>query len=672
MAAATATTNPTHVILRFIVPPSLACEPGGAASHSLQSKTVSSPGIFHPPKPVNEPVKDYAPGSPEREELRRRLDQLQSERLEIPLVIGGEDVTTAKTAEVVMPHRKSHVLADVHQGGAPEVERAIEAAGEAWEDWSRMPWEERAAIFLRAAELLAGPWRSTLNASTMLGQSKTAHQAEIDAACEVIDFYRFNVEFMTRIYEEQPVSSQGVWNRLEYRPLEGFVFAVSPFNFTAIGANLPASAALMGNTVVWKPAGTASYSAHFLMGLLQEAGLPPGVINLVYGPGATIGDAALASPHLAGVHFTGSTGVFNSMWNTIGSNVGSYRNYPRIVGETGGKDFIVAHPSADVDAIATAIVRGSFEYQGQKCSAASRVYAPANLWPELRERLADQVAQIKMGDVADFENFMGAVIDAKSLQTQSEAIEEARAHKQTEVLVGGGVNDEEGFFVEPTVIETRDPDFRLLRDELFGPVVTAFVYPEGKWSDTLGLVDRTAAYGLTGAVFADDRNAVLEAKDALRYAAGNFYVNDKPTGAVVGQQPFGGGRASGTNDKAGSMWNLIRWCQPPHDQGNLRPADGLSLPVHGAGRGRRQQHSVKLAGLLAAAGVALVLAASSDAGRIAGTARPDLLLGISPPGSSRCPCRQRPDRRGRRRPGPGRVRAGRRPRRCRPKRPAGR
>ena len=523
---------------------------------------MSSPGIFRPPKPVNEPVKDYAPGSPEREELRRRLDQLQSERIEIPLVIGGEDVTTGKTAEVVMPHRKSHVLADVHQGGAPEVELAIEAAGEAWEDWSRMPWEERAAIFLRAAELLAGPWRSTLNASTMLGQSKTAHQAEIDAACEVIDFYRFNVEFMTRIYEEQPVSSQGVWNRLEYRPLEGFVLAVSPFNFTAIGANLPASAALMGNTVLWKPAGTASYSAHFLMGLLQEAGLPPGVINLVYGSGATIGDAALASPHLAGVHFTGSTAVFNSMWNTIGSNAGSYRNYPRIVGETGGKDFIVAHPSADVDAIATAIVRGSFEYQGQKCSAASRVYAPANLWPELRERLAEQVAGIKMGDVADFENFMGAVIDAKALQTQSEAIEEARTHEQTEVLVGGGVDDEEGFFVEPTVIETKDPDFRLLRDELFGPVVTAYVYPESKWSDTLELVDRTAAYALTGAVFANDRNAVLEAKDALRYAAGNFYVNDKPTGAVVGQQPFGGGRSSGTNDKAGSMWNLIRWVSP--------------------------------------------------------------------------------------------------------------
>ena len=523
---------------------------------------MSTPGIFRPPKPTNEPVKDYAPGSPEREELRRRLEQMQSERIEAPLVIGGEDVTTGDTTEVVMPHRKSHVLADVHQGGPKEVDRAIKAAAEAWEDWSRMPWEERAAIFLRAAELLAGPWRSTLNASTMLGQSKTAHQAEIDAACELVDFYRFNVEFMTRIYEEQPVSSQGVWNRMEYRPLEGFVFAVSPFNFTAIGGNLPASTALMGNTVVWKPAGTASYSAHFLMRLLQEAGLPPGVINLVYGRGATIGDAALASPNLAGVHFTGSTEVFNSMWNTIGSNVGSYRNYPRIVGETGGKDFIVAHPSADVDAVATAIVRGSFEYQGQKCSAASRVYAPANLWPELRERLADLVAGIKMGDVADFENFMGAVIDSKSLKTQQDAIEEARSHKQTEVLVGGGVDDEEGYFVEPTVIETKDPDFRLLRDELFGPVVTAYVYPEGKWSDTLALVDRTAPYGLTGAVFADDRDAVLEAKDALRYAAGNFYVNDKPTGAVVGQQPFGGGRASGTNDKAGSMWNLIRWVSP--------------------------------------------------------------------------------------------------------------
>ena len=524
--------------------------------------TVSRPGISRPPTPANEPVKDYAPGSPERAELQRRLAEMERERMELPLVIGGEDVTTGDTAEAVMPHRTSHVLADVHQGGAKEVERAIEAAGEAWQDWSRMPWEERAAVFLRAAELLAGPWRSTLNAATMLGQSKTAHQAEIDAACEAIDFYRFNVEFMLRIYDEQPSSSPGIWNRMEYRPLEGFVFAVTPFNFTAIAANLPASAALMGNTVVWKPAGTAAYSAHFLMRLLQEAGLPPGVINLVYGPGATIGDAALASPDLAGVHFTGSTGVFNSMWKTIGGNAGNYRNYPRIVGETGGKDFIVAHPSADVDEVATAIVRGSFEYQGQKCSAASRVYAPANLWPALRERLAEQVAQLKVGDVADFENFMGAVIDKSSFKTQKDAIDEARADAKSEVLVGGGTSDDEGYFVEPTVIETKDPDFRLLRDELFGPVVTTYVYPEGKWQDTLELVDRTAPYGLTGAVFADDRNAVVEAQDALRYAAGNFYVNDKPTGAVVGQQPFGGGRASGTNDKAGSMWNLIRWVSP--------------------------------------------------------------------------------------------------------------
>ena len=523
---------------------------------------MSAPGIFRPPKPLNEPVKDYAPGSPEREELRRRLDQMQNERIEAPLVIGGEDITTGETAEAVMPHRKSHVLADVQQGGSKEVQRAIDAAGEAWRDWSRLPWEDRAAIFLRAAELLAGPWRATLNAATMLGQSKTAHQAEIDAACELTDFYRFNVEFMTRIYEEQPISTAGTWNRMEYRPLEGFVFAVTPFNFTAIAGNLPASAALMGNTVVWKPAGTAAFSAHYLMRLLQEAGLPPGVINLVHGPGATIGGAALGSPDLAGVHFTGSTGVFQSMWKTIGKNIAEYRSYPRIVGETGGKDFIVAHRSADVEAVATAIVRGSFEYQGQKCSAASRVYAPANLWPELRARLADQVSGIKMGDVSDFENFMGAVIDANSFKTQREAIEEARSHKETEVLVGGGVQDDEGYFVEPTVIETKDPEFRLLRDELFGPVVTAYVYPESKWQDTLELVDKTAPYGLTGAVFADDREALIEADDALRYTAGNFYVNDKPTGAVVGQQPFGGARASGTNDKAGSMWNLIRWVSP--------------------------------------------------------------------------------------------------------------
>jgi 1-pyrroline-5-carboxylate dehydrogenase len=523
---------------------------------------MPSHGIFRPPPAVNEPVRSYAPGSPEREELRVRLAEMEAEQLEIPLVIGGKDVRTGNTFDAVMPHKKSHVLATVQKGATPEVERAIAAAGKAWEDWSRWPWEERAAVFLRAAELLAGPWRATLNAATMLGQSKTAHQAEIDAACELIDFLRFNVEFMTRIYEEQPNSSPGVWNRLEYRPLEGFVFAVSPFNFTAIAGNLTSSAALMGNTVLWKPASTAAYSAYYLMRLFQEAGLPDGVINLVYGSGADVGDPALASPDLAGIHFTGSTPVFQSMWKTVGENIAKYRNYPRIVGETGGKDFIVAHPSADVDAVATAILRGSFEYQGQKCSASSRVYAPSNLWPEIRERLVTQVGELRMGDVSDFGNFMGAVIDAGSFRTQKEAIDEARSTEKVEVVVGGGYDDSDGYFVEPTVIETRDPDFRTMKEELFGPVVTAYVYPEGKYRQTLDMVDRGAPYGLTGAIFSQDRAAVDEAGEALRYAAGNFYVNDKPTGAVVGQQPFGGARASGTNDKAGSMWNLIRWVSP--------------------------------------------------------------------------------------------------------------
>jgi len=523
---------------------------------------VGTHAIFRPPRAENEPVRSYAPGSPEREELRVRLAELQAQQLELPLVIGGEEVRTGETFEAVMPHKKSHVLATVHKGGAAEVERAIAAAGEASQDWSRWPWEERAAVFLRAADLLAGPWRATLNAATMLGQSKTAHQAEIDAACELIDFLRFNVEFMTRIYEEQPNSSPGVWNRMEYRPLEGFVFAVSPFNFTAIAGNLTSSAALMGNTVLWKPASTAAYSAHFLMRLFEAAGLPPGVINLLYGSGAEIGDPALASPDLAGIHFTGSTPVFQGMWKTVGKNIESYRNYPRIVGETGGKDFIVAHKSADAAAVATAIVRGSFEYQGQKCSAASRVFAPSNLWPEIRERLVAQVGELRMGDVSDFGNFMGAVIDSGSFRTQKEAIEEAKKAAKTEVLVGGGYDDSDGYFVEPTVIETSDPDFRTMKEELFGPVVTAYVYPEGKYSETLELVDKGAPYGLTGAVFSKDRAAVDEAGEALRYTAGNFYVNDKPTGAVVGQQPFGGARASGTNDKAGSMWNLIRWVSP--------------------------------------------------------------------------------------------------------------
>jgi 1-pyrroline-5-carboxylate dehydrogenase len=524
---------------------------------------VSAHGIFRVPEPHNEPVLGYEPGSPERDELRRRLDELASQRLEIPLVIGGEDVQTGDIFEAVMPHKRSHVLADVNKGGAAEVDRAIAAAAEAWEDWSRTPWEDRAAVFLRAAELLAGPWRQTLNAATMLGQSKTAHQAEIDAACELIDFWRFNVQYMTRIYEEQPISSAGVWNRLEYRPLEGFVFAITPFNFTSIAGNLPTSVALMGNTVVWKPASTAAVSAHFLMKLLEEAGLPPGVINLVYGSGAAVGDPALASEHLAGIHFTGSTPVFQGMWQTVGENIARYRNYPRVVGETGGKDFIVAHPSADAEALATAILRGSFEYQGQKCSAASRVFAPASLWPQVREQVAEEIGEMRMGDVADFSNFVGAVIDASSFATQKEAIEEAKAADgKASIVAGGGYDDSDGWFVQPTVIETSDPDFRTMREELFGPVVTAFVYEDSRYEDTLDLVDQGTSYGLTGAVFARDLRAVETARERLRYAAGNFYVNDKPTGAVVGQQPFGGARASGTNDKAGSMWNLTRWVSP--------------------------------------------------------------------------------------------------------------
>jgi len=521
---------------------------------------VSAHAIARPPEPHNEPIRDYAPGSPEREQLRVRLAELSAETIEIPLVIGGKDVPLAETFDAVMPHDRDHVLAKVSKGSATHVDQAITSCSRAWHDWSRTPWEERAAVFLRAAELLAGPWRSTLNAATMLGQSKTAHQAEIDAACELIDFLRFNVQFMTRIYEEQPLSSPGVWNRMEYRPLEGFVLAVTPFNFTAIAGNLPSSAALMGNTVVWKPASTAAYSAYFLMRLFQEAGLPDGVINLVYGSGADIGDAALASADLAGVHFTGSTAVFQGMWRTIGANIANYRNYPRIVGETGGKDFILAHETADVEGLATAIIRGSFEYQGQKCSAASRVFVADNLWPELRERLATEIDALPMGDVRDFSNFMGAVIDANSFKTQKAAIDEAK--QKASIVAGGTYDDSEGWFVRPTVVETDDPGFRLLKEELFGPVVTAYVYPHDKYGDALDLIDKGSPYGLTGAVFARDRAAIDRAEDTLRYTAGNFYVNDKPTGAVVGQQPFGGARASGTNDKAGSMWNLIRWVSP--------------------------------------------------------------------------------------------------------------
>jgi 1-pyrroline-5-carboxylate dehydrogenase len=495
---------------------------------------MSAHGFFVPPQHDNEPVKSYSPGSPERAALQLRLQEMENERISIPMIIGGKDVETDETFEAVMPHRKTHVLADVAKGGPEHVQQAIEAAAAAHAEWSRMPWHERASVFLRAAELLSGPWRSTLNAATMLNQSKTVHQAEIDAVCEMIDFWRYNVDFLVRIYSEQPHSPTGTWNRLEYRPLEGFVFAVSPFNFSCIGGNLSTSPALMGCTVVWKPASTAALSAYYYMRLLQEAGLPDGVVNLVYGSGATIGDAALTSPELAGIHFTGSTEVFNS-------------------------------------------IRGSFEYQGQKCSAASRLYVPSNLWPEVKERLVSDVGTIRMGDPADFENFMGAVIDANAFKTHSEAIAEAKG-AGAEVLTGGETDDSEGYFVEPTVITTEDKDFRLLRDELFGPIVTAYVYDERRWDDTLQLVDETAPYALTGAVFATERSAIEEAHDALRYSAGNFYVNDKPTGAVVGQQPFGGSRASGTNDKAGSMWNLIRWASPRTVKETFVPATDYRYP----------------------------------------------------------------------------------------------
>jgi 1-pyrroline-5-carboxylate dehydrogenase len=514
------------------------------------------------PAPVNEPVKGYAPGSPERESLRLRLTEIAAERLDIPCIIGGKDVRTGRTATAVMPHDHSHVLADVHLAGPDEMQAAIEAAGEAWQSWSRLPWEERLAVFLKAAELLTGPWRDTLNAVTMLNQSKTCHQAEIDAAVELIDFWRFNPVFAAQLYGQQPVSTSAYWDRVDYRPLEGFVYAVTPFNFTSIAGNLPTSPAMMGCSAVWKPASTATVSAYFVMRLLQEAGLPDGVINLVYGKGSEVGDIPLADARLAGVHFTGSTAVFQGMWRQIGANIGSYANYPRIVGETGGKDFIVAHESCDVDELVASTVRGAFEYQGQKCSAASRLFVPDSIWPAVRERLVAAVESIKMGDVRDFSNYMGAVIDAASFATQKQAIDDAKADPSCRIVVGGGCDDSVGYFVEPTIIETSDPDFRTLKEELFGPVLTVFVYPARDWDATLRMVDTATPYGLTGAVFAGDRYAVVQALDALRHAAGNFYVNDKPTGAIVGQQPFGGSRASGTNDKAGSIWNLIRWTTP--------------------------------------------------------------------------------------------------------------
>jgi len=514
-------------------------------------------GIRPVPPPLNEPVKAYAPGSPERAELKTRLQGMAQVRTHIPLIIGGREVKSGETGKAVMPHDHAHVLADWQKAGAEHVTQAIEAAAAAHRDWSRWPWEDRAAVFLKAAELLATTWRATVNAATMLGQSKTAFQAEIDSAAELIDFWRFNPHYAQQLYAEQPLSLSTMWNQLDYRPLEGFVYAVTPFNFTSIAGNLPTAPALMGNTVVWKPASSAIPSAFAIMKLLEAAGLPPGVINFVPGTAAVVSDVALNHRDLAGVHFTGSTDVFNSMWRTIGAQMDRYRSYPRIVGETGGKDFIVAHASADPQALAVAVVRGGYEYQGQKCSAVSRIYVPRSIWNDVRDRVVAMLAEIKVGDVSDFRNFMGAVIDKKAFDSISSYLAEAK--KSASVLAGGGVNGDTGYFIQPTLVETADPGYKLLWEEIFGPVVTAFVYDDDKWEDTLRLVDQTSPYALTGAVFANERQAVRQAAAALRGAAGNFYVNDKPTGAVVGQQPFGGARASGTNDKAGSMLNLVRW-----------------------------------------------------------------------------------------------------------------
>ena len=529
----------------------LAPTPGSAGTQAAFA------GIRRVPEPQNDPNKAYLPGSPERAELKARLKAMAAEKLDIPCVIGGKEIRTGRTEKSVMPHDHAHVLAEYHLAEPRHVEQAIAAAAEGRKEWANWPWEDRAAVLLRAGELLATSWRATMNAATMLGQSKTVFQAEIDAASEMIDFWRFNTYFAQELYNEQPVSSPGMWNQMEYRALEGFVYAISPFNFTAIGGNLTTAPALMGNTIVWKPAATAMLSGYYTLRVLEEAGLPPGVINLVPGDSVQITRILLDSPDLAGVHFTGSTAVFNSIWKTVGENVGKYRGYPRLVGETGGKDFIVAHPSADPAAVAVAIARGGFEYQGQKCSAASRVYVPESLWNEVRDRTVGMMQEIKVGDVRDFRNFVSAVIDQKAFTKISGYLDDAK--KNARVLQGGTAKGDEGYFVHPTLIQTEDPGYRTMCEEIFGPVVTAYVYPDGKWHETLAVVDRTSPYALTGAVFARDRRAVLEATSALRNAAGNFYINDKPTGAVVGQQPFGGARGSGTNDKAGSKLNLVRW-----------------------------------------------------------------------------------------------------------------
>ena len=517
---------------------------------------------FRTPAPRNEPVLNYAPGSPERAALKAALARMSGETIDIPVVIGGQEFRTGRTINVVAPHEHARVLAKAHLADPALIAKAVDSAVEAQRGWAAMPFVDRAAVFLKAADLLAGPWRQVVNAATMLGQSKTAYQAEIDSACELIDFFRLNVHFAERLYEEQPFSSPGIWNRMDHRPLEGFIYAITPFNFTAIGGNLPTTPAILGNVAVWKPAASALLSNWYVFKLLEAAGLPPGVINFVPGSAAQVSDLLLADPRLAGIHFTGSTEVFQSLWRTVGQNLPKYAGYPRLVGETGGKDFVLAHQSADVDALAVALVRGAFEYQGQKCSAASRAYVPNTLWPAVRERMVAMLADIKMGNVADFRNFVGAVIDKKGFDKISEYITTAKKAKGVELVSGGKADDSVGYFIEPTLFRVDDPRYRTMCEEIFGPVLTLHVYPAARWTETLALVDGTSPYALTGAVFAQDRGVLAEATDALRNAAGNFYLNDKPTGAVVGQQPFGGARASGTNDKAGSILNLMRWISP--------------------------------------------------------------------------------------------------------------
>jgi len=535
-------------------------------------------GFVKVPIPSNEPIYSYTPGTLEREQLKDQLKKMLSEEIEIPLVIGGEEVRTGNLADCRCPHDHNHLLARYHKAGPKEIGKAVEEAKKAWKDWSEMDWISRAAIFLRAADLLATKYRYILNASTMLVQSKTAYQAEIDSACELIDFYRFNPYYMSQIYTQQPDSSSGTWNYMEYRALEGFVFAVTPFNFTSIAGNLPTSPAMMGNTVLWKPASSAVYSAYFLTQLWKEAGLPNGVINFIPGPGRYVGDPVLEKPDLAGVHFTGSTSVFQDMWKTIGASIKNYRSYPRIVGETGGKDFVFVHASANVEAVVVALVRGAFEYQGQKCSAASRAYIPSNIWPVLKKKLLDEVKTIKMGDVTDFSNFMTAVIDKPAFDSIVEYIEYAKESSESEIISGGNYDDSKGYFIEPTIVVTTDPRHKLMEEEIFGPVLTIYVYPEKEFKETLELCDTTSPYALTGSIFADNRNAINYAFKALRHAAGNFYINDKPTGAVVSQQPFGGARGSGTNDKAGSYMNLLRWVSARAVKENLNPPRDYRYP----------------------------------------------------------------------------------------------